>query len=59
MIEIAEATYNVDIKKKSRFQALIWYYFNRKDHGKKLSSLFEVLNISKQSFHQMFKSQEI
>src|SRR5674476_381220 len=39
--------------KKSRFQALVWYYFNRVEQKKNLSSLFEVLLISKQSFHQM------
>ena len=37
MIEIAEATYGVDIKKKVGSQALVWYYFNREEHRKKMN----------------------
>lgn len=33
MIEIAEETYGVEIK-KSKFQALVWYYFHREEHKK-------------------------
>src|SRR5664280_695513 len=41
--------------KKSRFQSLVWYYFNREEHRKKLSQLYEVVGVTKQSFHQMLK----
>lgn len=37
------------------FQTLVWYYFNRKEHKQKLSKLYRLLNLTKQSFHQMLK----
>lgn len=37
------------------FQALVWYYFNRKEHKQKLSKLYRLLNLTRQSFHQMLK----
>jgi len=43
------------ILKKSRFKTLVWYHFNRQDHQEKMNRLFEVLSISKQSFHQMLR----
>ncbi|MEZ5011136.1 MAG: hypothetical protein R2744_05805 [Bacteroidales bacterium] len=53
MIEIAEATYNVDIKKVGSGSRLVLLQPGTTPKG--LSRLFEVLDISKQSFYQMLK----
>ncbi|EQA79140.1 hypothetical protein LEP1GSC193_0423 [Leptospira alstonii serovar Pingchang str. 80-412] len=55
MIEFAEKEYSVDIKKKIWFQTLLWYWEERSRLKIKMSLLYTVLNISKQSFHQRLK----
>jgi len=56
-IEIAESTYEADIK-KIRHQTLLWYWQNREKHSIKMNQLYSVLSIKKQSFFQKQKRRE-
>ncbi|EMF89048.1 transposase [Leptospira santarosai str. ST188] len=52
MIELAEKEYSVDIKIKIWFQTLLWYWEERTGLKIKMSTLYSIVGISKQAFHQ-------
>lgn len=52
MIELAEAEYGIDIKKKMYTAALRWFWSRRAEHGYKMNQVYRATGISKQGFHQ-------
>ena len=52
MIELAEDTYQVDIKKKNLYLAVQYYWLNREQNDFSMNALYDSLSISIQSFHQ-------
>lgn len=52
MIDIAEQTYGIDIKKNIWFQTIAWFWFNRQDHPWTMNKIYGAMNTSKQNIHQ-------
>lgn len=57
VIELAEAEYGLDIKKKIYRQAVLWYWSDKGRRTMKTDGLYRAAETSKQAFHQYLDKQ--
>ena len=57
MIELAEEKYQVDIKKKTWFATIYWFWQNREKHDWKMNEIYTAIGTTKQNIHQRLNHQ--
>jgi tyrosine-protein phosphatase YwqE len=57
LIEIAESTYGIDIKKKLWYDTVTWFWQHREELSVSLNFFYKAIGYSKQSLHQYLDRQ--